>query len=199
MDYWHVMKQNKKQHFQRRYLFATCYLQLDSYSILWEHWYKAYQWDFIPINSNFTQDHFFVNSQLKMRKQTCRRCHEPRYVLHLMECYQKFLEDEENLSIGIDALSGLLQLVNGAMFQGTRLTVWYIWNSDWRRRTQLLVLFPLFLFQLDFVQAENYLISQLKVCIYYFGLQYLKSSKKLQDVLFWSCNWEGGWGDQMRI
>ena len=43
-----------------------------------------------------------------------------------MECYQKFREDEENLSIGIDALSGLLQLVNGAMFQGTRLTVWYI-------------------------------------------------------------------------
>ena len=40
-----------------------------------------------------------------------------------MECYQKFLEDEENLSIGIDALSGLLQLVNGA---STRLTVWYI-------------------------------------------------------------------------
>ena len=101
---------------------------------------------------------------------------------------------QTNLSISIDASSRLLQLVNGAMFQGTRLTVWYIWNSDWRRRKPLLVPFPLFLFQLDFVQAENYLISQLKLCIYYFGLQYLKSSKKLQDVLLWSCNWEGGGG-----
>ena len=33
---------------------------------------------------------------------------------------------------------------------------------------------------------------ELKLCIYYFDLQYLSISKKLQDVLFWSCNLRGG-------
>ena len=137
---------------------------------------------------------FLCQFPIENAKKTCRRCHEPRDVLHLMECYQKFLEDEENLSIGIDALSGLLQLV---MEQCFRAHVWLfgiyeILTDDAGHNYSCL-------FQLNFVQAEKYLISQLKLCIYYFGLQYLKSSKKLQDVLFWSCNWEGGWGDQMRI
>lgn len=40
---------------------------------MWEHWYKAYQWDFysntLKVYQQLTQDHFFLNSQLKMRNK----------------------------------------------------------------------------------------------------------------------------------
>lgn len=49
------------------------YLKLGKKYIVWEHWYKAYQWDFysntLKVYQQLTQDHFFLNSQLKMRNK----------------------------------------------------------------------------------------------------------------------------------
>lgn len=51
------------------------YLKLGKKYIVWEHWYKAYQWDFysntLKVYQQLTQDHFFLNSQVKNEKQAC--------------------------------------------------------------------------------------------------------------------------------
>ena len=98
MDYSHVMKKirnnisksglkpgQKKQ------------LLLKGHTILWEHWYKAYQWDTsknaLKVYPQLTNDHFFLNSQLKMRNKLAEDVLNEN-MLHLMKCYQKQLGEQ---------------------------------------------------------------------------------------------------------
>ena len=98
MDYSHVMKKIRNNISKSgTSLSHKRHLQLDSNSILWEHWYKAYQWDVysnpLKVYQQLTQDHFFLNSQLKMRNRLAEDVMN-QDMLHLMKCYQKSLGDD---------------------------------------------------------------------------------------------------------
>ena len=102
MDYSHVMKKVRNNISKSgTSLSHKRHLQLDSNSILWEHWYKAYQWEVysnpLKVYQQLTQDHFFLNSQLKMRNRLAEDVMN-QDMLHLMECYQKSLGDQHNHS-----------------------------------------------------------------------------------------------------
>lgn len=84
------------------------YLKLGKKYIVWEHWYKAYQWDFysntLKVYQQLTQDHFFFNSQLKMRNKLAEDVLNEN-MLHLMTCYQRSLGDKgEELQGSIELL-----------------------------------------------------------------------------------------------
>ena len=95
------------------------HLQLDSYSILWEHWYKAYQWDAyfnqLKVNQQLTQDHFFLTSQLQMPNRLVEDVMN-QDMLHLMVCYQKPLGgDGEKLVSSDIPQSFKATLIHGLM------------------------------------------------------------------------------------
>ncbi|XP_053409240.1 uncharacterized protein LOC128559964 [Mercenaria mercenaria] len=98
MDYSHVMKKirnnlSKSGHSQSH----KKLLMYNDNCIIWEHWFKSYQWD-VTVNSlkvypQLTQDHFFLNSQLKMRNKLAESVLDEN-MLHLMQLYQKSLGEE---------------------------------------------------------------------------------------------------------
>lgn len=75
---------------------------------MWEHWYKAYQWDFysntLKVYQQLTQDHFFLNSQVKMRNKLAEDVLNEN-MLHLMTCYQRSLGDKG------EELQGIIELL----------------------------------------------------------------------------------------
>lgn len=84
------------------------YLKLGKKYIVWEHWYKAYQWDFysntLKVYQQLTQDHFYLSSQLKMRNMLAEDVLNEN-MLHLMTCYQRSLGDKG------EELQGIIELL----------------------------------------------------------------------------------------
>ncbi|XP_053400344.1 uncharacterized protein LOC123539045 [Mercenaria mercenaria] len=70
--------------------------------IVWEHWYKAYQWDTntnpLKVYHKLTNDHFFLNPQLKMRNALDEDVLKSN-MLHLMKRYQESLFEHEQDSL----------------------------------------------------------------------------------------------------
>lgn len=65
--------------------------------IVWDHWYKAYQWDkcsntHIRVHRKLTDEHFNLDSSSKMRNHLAEDVLDSN-MLHLMEVYQSSLHD----------------------------------------------------------------------------------------------------------
>ncbi|XP_060559921.1 uncharacterized protein LOC132719970 [Ruditapes philippinarum] len=103
MDYSHLMKNirnnisksgNTNKH--------TKHLMYKGKDIFWEHWCKAYLWDTsnnaLKIYQKLTNDHFFLNPQLKMRNALAEDVLNSD-MLHLMRKYQESLPDQEKNSL----------------------------------------------------------------------------------------------------
>ena len=98
MDYSHVMKKIRnnvsksgfKPVHKKQLLFK-------GHHIIWEHWYKAYIWDTtantLKVFPCLTNDHFFLNSQLKMRNKLAEDVLSEN-MLHLMKCYKKHVGEQ---------------------------------------------------------------------------------------------------------
>lgn len=98
MDYSHVIKKIRNTITKSDTLTThKRYLLLGQKYIVWKHWYKAYQWDFysntLKVYQQLTQDHFFLNSQLKMKNKLDEDVLNEN-MLHLMTCYQRSLGDK---------------------------------------------------------------------------------------------------------
>lgn len=102
MDYSHVMKKIRNNVLKSGYLEnhkRLLSLGIHEEHIIWEHWYRSYQWDIssntFKVHQHLTQDHFFLNSQSKMRNRLAEEVLNDD-MLHLMELYQQSLGDMGN-------------------------------------------------------------------------------------------------------
>ena len=100
MDYSHIMKKIRnnilKSGFSENHK-RLLSLGIQNENIIWDHWYRSYQWDIssntLKVYQQLTQDHFFLNSQLKMRNRLAEEVLNSN-MLHLMELYQRSLGDK---------------------------------------------------------------------------------------------------------
>ena len=97
MDYSHLMKKIRNNIQKSGPMpFHKRLLTLNGKCIIWEHWYKSYQWDIstntLKVYQKLTQEHFLLNSQLKMRNHLAEDVLN-KDMLHLMRCYQQSLCD----------------------------------------------------------------------------------------------------------
>lgn len=110
MDYSHLMKKirnnisksgNSDKH--------TKNLMYKGKMIFWEHWCKAYLWDTstntLKIYQKLTNDHFYLNPQLKMRNALAEDVLNNN-MLHLMKKYQQSLPEHEK-----DSLNSSIELL----------------------------------------------------------------------------------------
>jgi hypothetical protein len=88
---------------------------LNNKYIVWDHWFKAYQWDIssntLKVYQKLTQDHFFLNSELKMRNKLAEDVLDEN-MLHLMEVYSDSLGEKANeLASSVELLKNTSVLV----------------------------------------------------------------------------------------
>lgn len=164
MDYSHVMKKirnniSKSGHSKNHKRLLT----LGDEHVIWDHWYKAYQWDItnntFKVYQQLTQDHFFLNSQLKMRNRLAEDVLNES-MLHLMQLYQKSIAEKGNeISKSIELLEQTSVLVK--VFRDKRPITSYedsrllqlrqilVWFQSWEKAIK----------QSDRDDKENCLIS----------------------------------------
>lgn len=97
MDYSHVIKRVRNNVLKsgngRTFTRSLCFKQ----NIAWEHWVNAFKWDrdtnAFPLHRKLTNEHFFLSQESKMRNHLAEDVMD-KEMLHLMECYQKFLGED---------------------------------------------------------------------------------------------------------
>ena len=116
MDYSHVMKKIRNNILKSGYsAFHKRLLTIGGEHIIWDHWLKAFQWDSasnsLKVYQQLTQDHFFLNSQLKMRNKLAEEVLNDN-MHHLMQQYRKSLgEQGKELQKSLELLSYTSTLV----------------------------------------------------------------------------------------
>jgi hypothetical protein len=116
MDYSHVMKKIRNNILKSGHLqYCKRLLMYNNQSIIWDHWLKSYQWDVssncLKIYPQLTEEHFHLNSQLKMRNKLAENVLD-KNMLNLMELYKKSLGENGNvLNSSIELLKNTSVLV----------------------------------------------------------------------------------------
>ena len=88
---------------------------------LWEHWANAFRWhretNAFPLHRKLTNEHLFLSQESKMRNHLAKDVMNGE-MLHLMECFQKFLgEDGYLLDDSVALLKVSLSVPSGIVGQ----------------------------------------------------------------------------------